>query len=65
MGSVIGGDPGSQYPVSSSPVEVLHFKKLTFLISAASLVTLCMFSFSGLLAQGGSKSYSHQDVLRK
>lgn len=49
-------------PASSSPVDVVHSKKLTFLISLASLVTLCMSPFSGFLAQGGSRLLSLTNV---
>ncbi len=56
------GDTGSQCPASYSPVEGLHSKELTFLISPASLVTLCMSLFSGFLAQGGSRLLRLTDV---
>lgn len=49
-------------PASSSPVDIVHSKKLTFLISSASLVTLCMSPFSGFLAQGGSRLLSLTNV---
>lgn len=49
-------------PASLSPVEGLHSKELTFLISPASLVTLCMSPFSGFLAQGGSRLLSLTNV---
>lgn len=35
--------------------KFVQFKELTFLISPASVVTLCMSPFSGFLAQGGSR----------
>lgn len=55
-------EPGICCPASLSPVEGLHSKELTFLISPASLVTLCMAPFSGFLAQGGSRLLSPTNV---
>lgn len=53
---------GICYPASLPPVDVLHSKELTFLISPASLVTLCMSPFSGFLAQAGSRPLSLTNV---
>lgn len=52
----------SQCPTTKSPVEGLSTKELTFLISPASLVTLCMSTFSDFLAQGGSRLLSLTNV---
>lgn len=63
--SVVCRDNGSELPASKCPVEGLQSKELTFLISPASLATLCMSPFFGFLAQGGSRFLYFTDMRSK
>lgn len=52
QGSVVGWPVAQHLSLSQ---KFFQSKELTFLISPASVVTLCMSPFSGFLAQGGSR----------